>query len=101
MSQFYSKVWKHYSSASPSDKHRHMNDRRSSRGNFVKKVEVSKKDQNMAYWQLDKCFGKGSDLLSIDETQRDQYIKEFGENALMQGYLRAKVSQSLSCLAGQ
>lgn len=58
---------------------------------FVQKITISKKDQNVAYWEMGKIFGDHASLLDISEEEKDRYVREFGENVVMQGYLNAKV----------
>lgn len=90
MHKFYDKVWKNYRSQSPVKRSRDEVATDHARS-FTKKITVATKDQNLAFWEFDQYFGENDEIFNLDEVQKQQYIKRFGEEALVQGYLRAKV----------
>lgn len=93
MGKFYEKVWKHYHSNSPISRAqgvRRINNKHAD--DYVKKkITIGREDQSIAFWDLEEYFGEGDSILNITESQKEQYIREFGSQALTQGYLRAKV----------
>lgn len=58
---------------------------------FKKKITIDKKDQNLAFWEYDKYFGKNDEIFHITESQKEKYINEIGEQSFAQGYITAKV----------
>jgi hypothetical protein len=82
-----------YNSISPRDRHQLFKNNKCKE--FVQKITISKKDQNVAYWDMGKIFGGDTALLGISEEEKDRYVEQFGENVVMQGYLNAKVRYSL------
>jgi len=60
---------------------------------FLKnKLIIRKRDQNMAFWDLEQYFGEFDTILDLSNSQRNKYRQKFGDEALSQGYLYAKVN---------
>ncbi|CAI2384520.1 unnamed protein product [Moneuplotes crassus] len=90
MDNFYQRVRNNYNSSNSTKCQKSRNQYK----NFLtEKIKINKMDQNLAFWDFQDHFGTGRSLLDLTPSELKYYRMEYGENAVSQGYLCAKMNK--------